>query len=192
MARNVGISWVRKRDGFFTIWDDDDYYGPECLSELLKYSGRAEVIGKQECFVQTAAGPMRLFAGKQMTEVSGINGPLTSAWAADAVDFPEHMSICEDTKWVRTMRERGARVFATSRFHFMVRRFPPEHGHTWTVTDWQMAQSTLDPVYDVGPVDLDVVNGTKPEPERTLVPKRPRRPWDHPGWMRSKAHEQAN
>jgi len=183
-ARNTGIEWVRKHGGgFFACFDDDDYYGPEYLIEAVKHSELAEVIGKSRVYVETMAGTLRLF------EQTGENrlttyaaGPTLSGWSESAVPFSA-ARCAEDCQWCENMSRSGARLYATSRFNFMQRRHAaPGHAHTWRVTDDQMAQATLHPVHDVGPVDLDVVNGHKPEPFRRLVPKRERCPEDHPDW----------
>lgn len=185
IPKNVGLQWVRDHGGgFVSIWDDDDLYCPELLGELLECSDRSELLGKSAGYVQTAAGSMRLFVNHgEHREVRGVQGPCMSGFAEALPDFPA-ASPNEDGKLCRMVCEAGGRIYATSRFHFLYRRFPPdEHAHEWRITDWQMAQLSNADVFDVGPVDLEVVQGCKPEPERVLVPKRPMRPWFHPGWQ---------
>lgn len=184
LARNAGLEWVREHDGgFVAFFDDDDYYGPDYLSETLAASAKGNVIGKSSFYVRTAAGELRFFENEgEEREVGFLVGPTVATWSEDAAEF-KAIPIGEDVAWQEVMEEIGAVFYATSRFHFMLRRYAcPSHRHAWNISDFQMAQATKFPVYDVGKEDLDVVEGRKPEPERNLVPKREFRPWHHPGW----------
>lgn len=181
-AKNAGLNWLREQGGgFFATMDDDDYYGPRYLEETVAHSGRADIIGKSAIFIRAAGGVMRYFEHEgALRFVDFVHGPTIAGRAEDVVDFPV-MGWCEDAAFIATMRDQGATVWATSRFHFMQRRFPGLH-HTWQITDRQMVQVSKGPVFEVGPEDRDVVDGLKDAPQCAVIPKSTRQVWDHPGW----------
>ena len=53
-ARNEAINWVKAHGGGLCAnFDDDDYYGPEYLSELHQNRGKANIIGKYDFYIKT-------------------------------------------------------------------------------------------------------------------------------------------
>lgn len=182
-AKNVGLEWLRERGGgFFATMDDDDYFGPRYLEEAVAHSGRGDIIGKSACFTRTAGGVMRYFEHEGALQfVNYVHGPTIAAWAEFVDDFPL-IAWGEDAAFIIAARKAGAKAWATSRFHFLQRRFPGRH-HTWQITDRQMVQASAGLVFEVGPEDRDVVDGLKDAPQCAVIPKSERQPWDHPGWQ---------
>lgn len=140
-ARNEALHWVRSNGGGMCAnFDDDDYYGPEYLLELMQNIGKADVIGKYDFFVRSASGHVRLFDGVASNcYSSGVHGPTIATMAEKTPEYKSEMVWGEDSDLIERMKKSGSRVYATSKNNFMLNR--RKVGHTWSVTDDQMVQT---------------------------------------------------
>lgn len=172
-AKNAGLAAIRERGGgFWATFDDDDYYGPGYLEEMVEASAYAEVVGKADFFVRMARGTLRSFQSIGCEQyVNFIHGPTICSWAEACCDFPIKR-IGEDIGLVENMMGVGAKVWATSRHHFIFNRYSDECHHTWKISDDQLTHSLafgvgprgMAIIKDYGPkVDYDFVNGLKTE-----------------------------
>ena len=128
---------------YWTTWDDDDYYGYNYLQELIENSDKADIIGKNTYFVKTQNDKLRLFGSNvENTNADLIHGPTISSWVAECTNFENVGRWSEDIAFLQSMKNKGANIFATSRWNFINQRHK-SHGHTWTITDKQMAQGWL-------------------------------------------------
>jgi hypothetical protein len=116
--------------------DDDDLYGPAYLGEAVAafQAGRGEVIGKMEVYVQLVlTGELLImWPGACHHEQDYLAGPtlLLSTALAREVGF-RPLAVGSDTAFLEDCRAAGHRLYATSRRHFVERRFATTH-HTWT------------------------------------------------------------
>ena len=177
-AKNAGIQAIKDQGGgFWATYDDDDYYGPHYLSEMVESSDKGDVIGKGDLFVRLANGHLFSFQGIACEEYSNfVHGPTICSWAENHATFPNTGQIGEDCAMVRKMIEEGGSVWATSQRNFVFQRYPSADHHTWKISDNTLIESLmcgmgLDPsVKDYGEnVSYDFVNGLIAEPEHELV-----------------------
>lgn len=134
-AKNEGLAWIRKNGGgYFATMDDDDYYGPDYLTEVEAHRKNGTVVGKLDQFV--SMGDKLLLLQGQVEEdgqpIQSLNGPTICAQAEDSVDFPADKPWGEDGDWLEKMRRKGATFWATSPYHYCYRRHPHS---TWPVKD---------------------------------------------------------
>ena len=168
LARQTGVDAVRERGGYVVFMDDDDWYGAGYVEEAVAHAARGRVTVKGSAFVQGQDGTLRLFAG--LPECSPIAGPVQVSggtfgfWASEAASFPTGLPAGEDVAWLARMRAAGAEVYATSRYHYLYVRRNLAHRHAWRTTDRQMIDRCPGPVLELGPVDLDMIEGRKPLP----------------------------
>jgi hypothetical protein len=174
-AKNTGLHEVRKRGGgYCTTYDDDDYYGPRYLEELMEHAGEEDVVGKTSFFMRMSNGNLRLYLDHR--ENSAVDdvvlGPTISYWAEDAVEFKNTGDWGEDGRFVTDMLNRGAGVYTTSRWNFVAQRRSDVQSHSWTATDDQINQCMARGELaffegrDYGPVSsYDFVNRLAEEPE---------------------------
>jgi hypothetical protein len=131
---NVGIDAARGE--LVAKIDDDDLYGPAYLGEAVAAfrAGRGEVIGKMEVYVQLVlTGELLIiWPGACHHEQDYLAGPtlLCSTALAREVGF-RPLAVGSDTAFLEDCRAAGHRLYATSRRHFVERRFATSH-HTWT------------------------------------------------------------
>jgi hypothetical protein len=173
-AKNTAINELNKRGGgFWTTFDDDDWYGKKYISELHENRNKAAIIGKYEIFVQMSDGELNLFLGafeNAFTEY--VHGPTISAMAENSIEFSSANEWGEDGQWVYDMRQLGAHLYSTSRWNFVVQRTP--HPHTWEATDDQIRQIYFrrEPLVgkNYGKVSsYEFVERTIPEPEFDFI-----------------------
>jgi hypothetical protein len=172
-AKNAGIEAIRERGGgFWATYDDDDYYGPHYLSEMVGYSDKAEIIGKGDFFVRMAGGTLRFFGGIACEEYTRfVHGPTICSWTELPCEFPNTGDIGEDCALVKNMVEEGGRIWAASKHHFIFHRYPSADHHTWKISDNTLTESLMCGMYetmvrDYGPnIAYDFVNGIGEEPE---------------------------
>lgn len=118
--------------------DDDDLYGPWYLDEAvaaLQDTG-ADLVGKMTQYVHLVSSDrLVLFQpGKEYSEVGYVNGPTfvmpRVTW--ERVRFP-HRRARVDSTFVRGLRAVGGTIRSTSRFEFVLGRYPS--GHTWETSE---------------------------------------------------------
>lgn len=124
--------------------DDDDLYGEHYLSDQLDamaYSG-AEVVGKQAHYLYVASlhATILRFAEREHRYTAFVMGPTIVARRAlaERVRFAD-VGRGEDTGFLRSAVDRGARVFSADRFNFVQVR--SGGAHTWDVTDAELLSS---------------------------------------------------
>ena len=127
------------------IWkaDDDDYYGPEFLHDLLDaflYTD-AEVVGKAAHYAFIEGQNMTVIRNraKEHSYVSHVHGAtmVVSREIMREASFPA-IPQGSDTGFQRAVLGAGARIYSADRFNFAyVRRADPSM-HTWVVDDAQL------------------------------------------------------
>lgn len=111
-AMNAGLDWLRSNgDGAWARFDDDDYYGPEYLSEVVDELRAHPVVGKTWGFVLFDDGLYR-FYGLESGPAEGLTGGTHAANTAQVE--PYRRMVGEDLQWCRDMQARGVAVWATS------------------------------------------------------------------------------
>jgi len=170
LARQTGVEAVRERGGYVVFMDDDDYYGPDYVTEIAEHARRGQITAKANYFVQSHHAGLRLFEWKQENAfVDQVHGATMSFWADEAEDFMTGARWGEDIGWQRLMVAAGKTIYSASRHHYMCIRRSVGHKHSWPVNDRTMLNSCHGPVYSLGEVDLDIVNSLKPTPKGVLL-----------------------
>lgn len=120
-------------------FDDDDYYAPEYLNEVLltlRDTG-APVVGKRYYHIYLEQYRALVLNGQPRQEdafVAKVAGPTLAFRRAvfDKVRFAP-VSIGEDTQFQDSCRRHGFRIRSSSRYHFTrILKADPQH-HTWKV-----------------------------------------------------------
>jgi hypothetical protein len=133
-AMNVALSWLRKNGGgAWARFDDDDYYGPGYLRDVeatLLRTG-ADVVGKPWSFVMFDDGLWRfsLSRNEQWADGFDFTGGTLAACSADVIDFARRLD--DDLQFCRDMRERGAKLWSGSRWHYCYDRRTREERRVW-------------------------------------------------------------
>jgi hypothetical protein len=173
-AKNTGLDYLKSNGGgFWTTFDDDDYYGKNYLQELIDNSDKANIIGKKSFFCKTFENKMRLFLhedeGKQCF---AVHGPTISAWAEDSLYFNDTGRWGEDVEWEQRMVLNGATIASTSKYNFMLNRNKGQN-HTWVVDDTQIAMLLGFHKFDITEFDydLDIVEGKEITDSVKVIPE---------------------
>lgn len=144
VAKNAGVDWVRKNGGgFWTTFDDDDYYGADYLSRCALHARHGRVVGAPRHFVQLADG-LHLFNRDTLAGEFGgdcFHGATLGAWAEESVRFPV-VNLGEEAGFCSAMRAAGARLWSVGAGEYVYHR----HGshHVWRATDIQVRRATGD------------------------------------------------
>jgi hypothetical protein len=181
-AKNEALEFVKRHGGgFFTVMDDDDWYGPSYLDEIAGFARSYAALGKQRHFISLGDDipdpkPQLLLANRIQADLnpgSWFTGGTISGWSETAL--PYRAVPAEDLDWCDRMRAHGARLRGLSIYHYLYRRSYAGAVHTWT----QSRQAFLDahrhlgalefPVTESGAVDLEIVTGDKAPPEYRVV-----------------------
>jgi len=134
---------VNASDGeVLTKMDDDDYYGPNYLADLLHaldYS-KADVVGKlahHMHFATTGATVLRM-PHMEHRESRIVMGPTITARRSVFERNPfEALNRGEDTAFLRAVTDSGGSIYSADRFNFCQLR--QGDGHTWDVSDEELA-----------------------------------------------------
>lgn len=127
-----------------TKMDDDDYYGPQYLLDLLHaldYS-KADVVGKQAHymhFVSTKATVLRI-PHMEHRSTRFVVGPTITARREVFEAHPfEAVNRGEDTGFLKAVTSAGGSIYSADRLNFCQIR--QSDGHTWDVSDEELAAS---------------------------------------------------
>jgi hypothetical protein len=177
LAKNEGIDWVKKNGGgWWTTWDCDDYYGPNYLQELSENLDKAEIIGKSDRFLKTENDELVLTSGI----MNNIQGPTITALAEECCYFqvifnPDGTPQSgEDSKFIKDMKDRGARIYSTSKFNFMQCRYKDVE-HVWPIYSNEIIQTIIGcggKAIKFNNLDLDIVNGINKDWKYSNIEKR--------------------
>jgi hypothetical protein len=124
--------------------DDDDYYGPEYLRDLLhalEYS-RATVVGKQAHYMHfLSRGATVLRSGHKEHQYSRlVAGPTITAHREVFRANPfAPVNRGEDTGFLESVGQGGGAIYSADRFNFCQMRSGT--GHTWDVSDEELMAS---------------------------------------------------
>ncbi len=183
VAKNIALSEIRKQGGGFTVvMDDDDWYGPQYLTEACGYAKTYDIIGKGRHFMSVDGNLWLCAREARAFEVTWLTGGTIACWAESAPEYPL-LSSGEDVAFCALGRQRGMRTFGTDLYHYLYRR-ESKQDHAWPITYEQLRQyESAHGALDLGVEDLRVVTGerldvpaevlTMREEADTLVPPPP-------------------
>jgi hypothetical protein len=163
LAKNEGINWIKKHGGgLWVTFDDDDYYGPEYLSEIIQNRHKGNVLGKHDRFLKSEDNKLFLmYDGVENNYSQCVLGPTISAMAEESCEFQE--VVHDDMLFTYDMKQKGATIYATSRYNFIQCRY--NHSHMWKITANQIVQNSLDAnckVIEFDDINYDIVNSKIP------------------------------
>jgi hypothetical protein len=135
--------------------DDDDLYGPAYLGEAVAAleAGLGDVVGKTELYVHLAGqGQLLLWRpGASQAEQDYVLGGTLAFRRSLGIGFtPPPGEPGRMFGFLSRCATAGRRIYATSRRHYIHRRFPqPEH-HTWQPPDLLFRHESVVVARDVG------------------------------------------
>lgn len=123
---------------FYAKMDDDDYYGPNYLSDSLdafKYSG-ADVLGKMSVYTYVEATDklyMR-FGGNEHKYTDFVAGAslIIKKDVFNKVRFKE-LNKGEDTNFLKDAKSKGFIIFSSDIYNFIYIRRKKASSHTWQI-----------------------------------------------------------
>jgi hypothetical protein len=171
LAKNEGIDWIKKNGGgWWTVFDSDDYYGPNYLEEISQNLNKSEVIGKHDRFIKTENDKLVLTYNLcENNYSSSIQGPTITARAEECCYFEEvYDSFGKPVSWddslfIKKMTQMGARIYSTSRYNFIQCRYKDAQ-HVWKITSNEIIQAFLEyggKAIRLDEFDYDIVNNKK-------------------------------
>lgn len=127
-----------------TKMDDDDYYGPRYLLDMLHaldYS-KAEVVGKQAHymhFASTRATVLRIPHMEHRLTRFVVGPTITARREVFEANPFEAINRGEDTAFLKAVTTAGGSIYSADRYNFCQNR--RGDGHTWDVSDEELAAS---------------------------------------------------
>lgn len=129
--------------------DDDDYYGPNYLSDSLlafDYAPGAGVVGKKSFFgyIEATDQTVLRFPGQSYRFCSRVHGA-TLVWdqrKLEGLEF-EPVQRGTDTRFLESARRRGLGIFSTDPFNFVHVRYADKARHTWTIADEEFVSNSI-------------------------------------------------
>ncbi|MCC3297610.1 glycosyltransferase family protein [Arthrobacter caoxuetaonis] len=124
--------------------DDDDFYGPEYLSDLLhslSYSG-ADIVGKQAHYMYVARQDVSIlrFADREHKFTHSVMGPTITGSRTVFEDAPfSPLQSGEDSAFLCRVGESGGKIYSSDRFNYA--QYRGNTDHTWRVSDVELIAS---------------------------------------------------
>ncbi|WP_419887267.1 glycosyltransferase [Neobacillus niacini] len=140
---NYGIE--KAKYDIIAKFDDDDYYGPEYLTEAMNTLNKtnANIVGKEEFYVFLKSMNALLLRGhglsnKYVKHVSGATLVFEKS-IINKIKFP-NLTLGEDTEFQKKCIKYGYRIYSTSRYNFAAIRGKDVNEHTWKVSDKRLIE----------------------------------------------------
>jgi spore maturation protein CgeB len=143
---NFGVD--RARFEYIAKFDDDDYYAPLYLEDLMMafdYSG-ADIVGKSTYYVyfeKDTALAIR-FPGREHGFREFVSGPtmVMKRGVFEKIRFDSEKGRGSDTRFQRKCVRNGFRIYSADRFNFAVLRSTSKDMHTWKITDEELMEAS--------------------------------------------------
>lgn len=143
---NAGID---AGDGdWFAKFDDDDWYGPHYLSDMLlaRRATDAAVLGKRTVFMHFQSDDTTVLRSpdKEFVRIGLVVGPtlLVDRHRLGSIRFPA-LNVGEDTGFLAACSEAGLRPFSTDRFNFVQMRRANPASHTWVADEADLRRDSI-------------------------------------------------
>ncbi|MEH7178540.1 glycosyltransferase [Neobacillus vireti] len=126
-------------------FDDDDYYGPEYLTEAMNAlkTTKANIVGKLEYFVFLKSMNALLLRGQGLNNkyVKNVSGAtlVFERSIINKIKFP-NLTLGEDTEFQKKCIKFGYRIYSTSRYNFAAIRGKNVNEHTWKISDKRLIE----------------------------------------------------
>src|SRR5699024_2326512 len=127
-------------------FDDDDFYGEYYLLDsinAMKFSN-ADLVGKFATYMYSEKDDMITLRnpGKENMYTDFVTGATFVGWREVFTRNPFlPMSRGEDSRFLTSVEQSGAKIFAADRFNFMQIRC--SHGHTWDVDRLELYANSI-------------------------------------------------
>ncbi|KPV45115.1 glycosyltransferase [Alicyclobacillus ferrooxydans] len=132
---------------YVSKFDDDDYYAPRYLSEIMRAFRRtnADVVGKMAIYtyLQHRKLLLRLYPKRENRYINRVAGA-TITFKKSVFQFAKfpNASVGEDIRFQQRCRAHGFKVYSTSRYNFVSVRRQNNIGHTWKVSDKHLIKNS--------------------------------------------------
>ncbi|MCK4789430.1 MAG: glycosyltransferase, partial [Desulfobacteraceae bacterium] len=143
---NFGVD--EARFGFIAKFDDDDYYAPAYLEDMViafDYSG-ADIVGKCTRYVHFENGNALAIKypdrEHQFTRSVSGSAMIIKREVFNKVRFDPHRRVGEDTKFLKDCVKSGVIIYSTDRFNFAYIRKSSPDLHTWRASDEKLLGKT--------------------------------------------------
>lgn len=130
-------------------WDDDDWYGPDHLADLVRayrYSG-ADVVGKAAEFVYLEQSDVTIrrfvFGAESYSWTLAGGAMLTSGRWIERIGGWRSVERGVDRELLAATRRAGGSAYRTHGFQYVLRRRAGE-AHTWSVSDRRFSAVATD------------------------------------------------
>ena len=140
---NFAIS--QARGSYISKMDDDDYYGPYYLTDLLHYltTTEADITGKLGRFIYFEETRSLRFCNARdcLNYVNGVKGAtfLVKQAVFRQLSF-QSRNQAEDTFFIQGCRQAGFKFYAGDPFNYVQLRMKNKMNHTWQLNDQDLSQ----------------------------------------------------
>jgi|GEM_PF-897999 len=136
---NYGVE--KARFGYISKFDDDNYYGPAFLEDLMnafEYTD-ADIVGKYAAYIYFENGDILALYGEDVehcyTDFVAVSAMILRREVFNKVRFSSDMSTGEDTQFLWECVNSGFRIYAADRFNYVDVRRPSPEPHARRIED---------------------------------------------------------
>ncbi len=133
---NYGIE--KSKYNIIAKLDDDDYYGPEYLSQAIKALKYADVVGKYTTYVYFEDSKTLAIRNPKRDNryVYRVEGPtlVFRKEVFDKIKFHDK-SLGEDIQFCKDCTKNGIKIYATDKYNYVYIRHGSSDKHAWNIKD---------------------------------------------------------
>jgi len=136
----LNAGYERAKYEYLAKMDDDDYYGPNYLSDMLMcfdFCG-ADIVGKKSFYVYFESYDQLAlkWQGNEYKKVDAVSGAtlVFKRKVFEKVRFGG-LKRGSDTAFLKACVENGFEIYSGDRYNFILHRSAQTQSHTWTISD---------------------------------------------------------
>lgn len=162
VAKNTALAEIKKRGGGFCVtMDDDDWYGPQYLTEACGYAKTYDIIGKNRHFMSVDGNLWLCGREHANRPTAWLTGGTIACWAETAPEYPMGIGWGEDAIFCQYALKRGMTVFGTDLYHYLYRR-ESKQDHAWRISHEKLREHESErSAFDLGAENLSIVIGER-------------------------------
>ena len=146
-AKNTAIDFLKKNhpDDYWCAMDDDDFYGPQYITEHSERAKHGRINGKRNAWVKFDSG--LVYFGhhwKRYSAAKSFIGGTMGSYISDAQEFPVVVAG-EEAGFCESARSKGMDTLTTSSSNFCYNRLGDPSSHTFQADEekvWRQSGGT--------------------------------------------------
>lgn len=144
---------IKAKHGYIAKFDDDDYYGPYYLQDLMAamHNNNIDIVGKKSYYIYLhEKGALTLhfpLKNNKFTRHLAGGSLLFKRKIFEKVKFPNDRRKGSDSEFLRRCRSKGFKIYSADPYNYVLTRRENLEDHTWKISNDKLFQRSKEITY---------------------------------------------